>query len=70
VISTTSTNDVPPQIGLIGDSGKTLTLAHLEPVVETVTSTQTTTAGTTVTVTPRICHRSRVLVKIKDDPIN
>jgi hypothetical protein len=71
VISTTFTVDGPPLVGLIGDNGKTLTIAHLEPAVETITQTQTTTVGPpNVTVTPRICHRSRVLVKIKDDPIN
>ena len=69
VISTTQEIDVPPLVGLIGDNAKTLTIAHLEPAVETVKQTQTTTLGTTVTFTPRICHRSRVLVKIKDDPI-
>ena len=69
VISTTFTLDVPPLVGLIGDNAKTLTIASLEPAVETITQTQTTTVGTNVTVTPRVCHRSRVLVKIKDNPI-
>jgi hypothetical protein len=56
----TFTSDLPPLVGLIGDNGTTLTLASVEPTVETFTP-QIGTAS------PRICHRSRVLVKIGKD---
>jgi hypothetical protein len=52
----------PELTGLIGDNAKTLTLANLAPTVETITNQNGS-------VQYRICHRSRVLVKIKDDPI-
>lgn len=55
----TFTIDVPPLVGLIGDNAKTLTIAHVVPVVETITQN-----GTPF---PRICNRSRVLVKMKND---
>lgn len=56
----TSNVTVPPLTGVIGDDGKTLTLASIVPAVETVTPV--TPPGSPVY---RICHRSRVLVKIK-----
>ncbi len=56
----TSSVDVPPLTGLISKDGNTLTLAHVAPAVETVTSSNGN-------VWPRICHRSRVLIKMDKD---
>jgi hypothetical protein len=46
--------------GLISKDGNTLTLASVVPAVETVTFSNGD-------VWPRICHRSRVLIKIDKD---
>ena len=55
---TVSVDAIPPITGAISLDGKTLTAAHLEPVVET----RTYSNGD---VHPEICHRSRVLIKIQ-----
>jgi hypothetical protein len=56
---TTSVNR-PPLHGLINKNGDTLTLASIEPQVETVVFSNGD-------VWPRICHRSRVLIKMDKD---
>lgn len=56
----TSTLDKLSLVGLIGEGAKVLTLATVEPIVET----QTFSNGD---VFPRICHRSQVLVKMQSD---
>jgi hypothetical protein len=48
----------PTLTGLISQDGKTLTLADLTPTVETTTRSDGT-------VRTRICHRSRVLIKLQ-----
>jgi hypothetical protein len=48
----------PTLTGLISQDGKTLTLAGLTPTVETTTRSDGT-------VRTRICHRSRVLIKLQ-----
>src|SRR2546428_519995 len=53
----TFTIDNPPLTGLIGKDKKMLTLASVEPTIEI----QTHSNGD---VWPRICHRSRVLIKL------
>jgi len=53
----TYTIDNPPLTGLIGKDKKMLTLASVEPTIEI----QTHSNGD---VWPRICHRSRVLIKL------
>jgi len=45
------------QAGVISDDGKVLTLSSLDPVIEVATSS----GGS---VTPRVCHRSHVLIKV------
>lgn len=55
----TYTLNQPPVTGIIGDNGKTLTLATVNPGVEVMTFSNGD-------VWPRICHRSRVLIKIQD----
>jgi hypothetical protein len=54
----TSTLDKLSLVGLIGEGAKVLTLASVEPIVET----QTFSNGD---VFPRICHRSQVLVNMQ-----
>ena len=49
-----------PLTGLISKDGKTLTIASIVPTVETVTYS-------TSEIWPRICHRSRVLIKMDKD---
>src|SRR5215813_12301446 len=49
----------PTSLGLISQNGSTLTLATLDPTVEIVTFS-------TGEVHKRICHRSRVLIKLQD----
>lgn len=56
----TTSVDRPPMTGLISKDGNTLTLASVVPAVETVTFSNGD-------VWPRICHRSRVLIKIDKD---
>jgi hypothetical protein len=56
----TSSVDVPLLTGLISKDGNTLTLASVVPAVETVTFSNGD-------VWPRICHRSRVLIKMDKD---
>jgi len=56
---TVTVDAIPPISGIISNDGKTLIAAHLEPAVET----RTFSNGD---VQPEICHRSRVLIKIKD----
>ena len=56
----TSSVDRPPMTGLISKSGDTLTSASVVPAVETVTFSNGD-------VWPRICHRSRVLIKMDKD---
>lgn len=52
----TATVDALPRVdGFISKDGKTLIVAHLAPVVETVTYSNGD-------VWPQICHRSRVLI--------
>jgi len=55
----TFTLDLPPQVGLIAEDAKTLTIASVEPLVETLIQN-----GNPL---PRICHRSRVLIKMDND---
>jgi hypothetical protein len=55
----TFTVDTIQVTGLIGANAKTLTLATVQPIVETI-------AFSNGDVWPRICHRSRILVKISD----
>jgi len=52
--------NVPTITGLISQDGKTLTSANLEPKVEII-------AFSNGDVQPRICHRSRVYIKLSDD---
>jgi hypothetical protein len=59
-VGQTSTVDTILLTGLINKNGDTLTLASIVPTVETVTSS----SGA---VFPRICHRSRVLIKMDKD---
>jgi len=56
----TTSVDRPPLTGLISKDGNTLTLASVVPAVETVTFSNGD-------VWPRICHRSRVLIKMDKD---
>jgi hypothetical protein len=59
-VGQTATIDKVPLVGLIGEGAKVLTLAAVEPTVETATYSNGD-------VQPRICHRSRVLVKMQSD---
>jgi hypothetical protein len=56
----TTSVDRPPMVGLINKNGDTLTTAHVVPQVETVIFSNGD-------VWPRICHRSRVLIKMDKD---
>ncbi len=56
----TSSVDRPPMTGLISKDGSSLTVAHIAPTVETVTFSNGD-------VWPRICHRSRILIKMDKD---
>ena len=56
----TTSIDRPPMTGLISKDGNTLTLASVVPTAETVTFSNGD-------VWPRICHRSRVLIKMDKD---
>jgi hypothetical protein len=50
---------IPPVTGMISEDGKTLIIAHLAPTVEIHTYSNGD-------VDPEICHRSRVLIKLKN----
>jgi hypothetical protein len=50
---------IPPVTGIISVDGKTLTAAHLAPQLET-------RVFSNGDVSPEICHRSRVLIKLQD----
>jgi hypothetical protein len=56
---TATVDAIPPQSGMISRDGKTLIVAHLAPVVETHRYSNGD-------VTPEICDRSRVLIKLQD----
>jgi hypothetical protein len=56
---TATVDQIPPVYGIISNDGKTLTLAHVDAVVETH-------AYSNGDVWPEICHRSRVLISLKD----
>jgi hypothetical protein len=56
----TTSVDRPPMTGLISKDGNTLTLASVVPAVETVIFSNGD-------VWPRICHRSRVHIKMDKD---
>jgi len=56
---TATVDAIPPQMGLISKDGKTLVLAHLEPAVEVHSYSNGD-------VWPEVCHRSRVLISVKD----
>ena len=56
----TTSSDRPPMTGLISKDGNTLTSASVVPAVETVIFSNGD-------VWPRICHRSRVLIKMDKD---
>ena len=53
----TTVDAIPPVTGMISRDGKTLTAAHLEPIVETHTYSNGD-------VWPEICHRSRVFIAL------
>jgi hypothetical protein len=56
----TATGDaIPPVTGMISQDGKTLIAAHVTTTVETHTYSNGD-------VDPRICHRSRVFIKLQD----
>jgi hypothetical protein len=56
---TATVDAIPPVTGMISQDGKTLIAAHLTPMVETFTYSNGD-------VEPRICHRSRVFIKLGD----
>jgi len=60
VDQTSVVDAIPPITGLISQDGKTLILAHTTTAVETHTYSNGD-------VWPEICHRSRVLIKLKND---
>lgn len=51
---------MPPLTGMIGVDGRDLVIANVDPVVETVSYSNGD-------VWPRICNRSRVLVRVQND---
>ena len=55
-------DNFPPLRGLISQDHKSLTLASEEPVVEVITF-----SGGPNPVQPRICHRSRILLRLQQD---
>ena len=59
VQQTATVDAIPPVSGMISRDGETLIAAHLAPVVETHTFSNGD-------VEPRICHRSRVFIKLRD----
>jgi hypothetical protein len=54
---TFTTSDLPPLVGLIAKNGDELTLATVDASVETNTNQNGSTSQ-------RVCHRSRVLIKL------
>jgi hypothetical protein len=56
---TATVDAIPPISGMISRDGETLIAAHIAPVVETHTYSNGD-------VDPQICHRSRVLIKLRD----
>ncbi|HEX4557123.1 MAG TPA: hypothetical protein VH249_24245 [Xanthobacteraceae bacterium] len=56
---TATVDAIPPQSGMVSRDGKTLIAAHLAPAVETHKYSNGD-------VTPEICHRSRVFIKLQD----
>ena len=56
---TATVDAIPPVTGMISEDGKTLTAAHLTPIVETHTYSNGD-------VDPQICHRSRIFIKLQD----
>lgn len=59
----TFTLDKLPMTGLIANEGKSIVLASVEPTVETITFNSKIKGDSE----QRICHRSRVLVKMDND---
>ena len=59
VQQTATVDAIPPVVGMVSQDGKTLIVAHVEPAVEVHTYSNGD-------VWPEICHRSRVLIKLKD----
>jgi len=57
---TATVDAIPPQSGVISRDGETLIAAHLAPMVETHSYSNGD-------VDPQICHRSRVLLRLRDD---
>jgi hypothetical protein len=60
---TATVDAIPPVTGMISLDGKTLTAAHLAPIVET----RTYSNGD---VWPEICHRSRVFMQLRPNQGN
>jgi hypothetical protein len=59
-VGQTFTVNLPDAVGLIGADAKTLTSASVQPTVETISFSNGD-------VWPRICYRSRILVKIGNE---
>jgi hypothetical protein len=57
---TATVDAIPPIAGMISEDGKTLTGAHLSPIVQT-------RSYSNGDVEPEICHRSRIFIKLQDD---
>lgn len=61
----TFSNNPPPMVGRVASNGSTITLATVDPAVET------TTIGAPLNVSmPRVCHRSRILIPIHENSID
>jgi hypothetical protein len=58
-------SDVPPFVGRLSSDRKSLTFATFNPGVETVTRV---VPAPEVVTTLRICHRSRIGIRINKDP--
>ena len=56
---TATVDAIPPVSGMISEDGKTLTAAHVTPVVETHNYSNGD-------VDPQICHRSRIFIKLQE----
>ncbi len=56
---TVTVDAIPPVSGMISEDGKTLTAAHLTPVVETHSYSNGD-------VDPELCHRSRTFIKLRN----
>jgi hypothetical protein len=57
---TATIDAIPPIVGMISGDGKTLTGAHLAPIVETHTYSNGD-------VWPEICHRSRIFISLPNN---